>query len=149
MPLINCKVELKLKWINYCVLSPADADNAKANNVIFTIKDRKWFVPVVTLWAKDNRKLSKLLSTGIEWSVYWNEYKSKRENKITTNKYRYFLESNFVRVNRSFVLVYSNQHENSKRFKAKRYSWTKGIIKNYSNIINEKKTFMTKQLILM
>ena len=26
-----------------------------------------------------------------------------------TNKYRYFLESNFVGVNRLFVLIYSNQ----------------------------------------
>ena len=33
------------------------------------------------------------------------------------NEYRYFLESNFVRVNRFFVLVYSNQDDNAKRFK--------------------------------
>ena len=38
-----------------------------------------------------------------------------------TNEYRYCLESNFAGVNRSFVLVYSNQDGNSKRFKAKRY----------------------------
>ena len=34
------------------------------------------------------------------------------------NEYRYFLESNFVGVNRLFVLVYSNQDDNSKRIKA-------------------------------
>ena len=41
MPLINCKVELKLKWTKYCVLSAAGADNANANpnNIIFSIKD--------------------------------------------------------------------------------------------------------------
>ena len=38
-----------------------------------------------------------------------------------TNYYRYFLESNFVGVNRLFVLVYSNQDGNSKRFKTQRY----------------------------
>ena len=40
MPLINCKVELKLKWTKYCVLSAAGADNDNANpkNIIFTIK---------------------------------------------------------------------------------------------------------------
>ena len=32
----------------------------------------------------------------------------KSENKNTTNIYRYFLESNFVGVNRLFVLVYLN-----------------------------------------
>ena len=75
MPLINCKVELKLKWTKYCVLSAAGAANANAdsNNIIFTIKDTKLYVSVVTLSAKDNQKLSKLLSKGFERSVCWNE----------------------------------------------------------------------------
>ena len=75
MPLINCKVELKLKWTKYCVLSAGGAENvinedANANNIIFTIKDTKLNVPVVTLSARDNQKLSKLLSKGFERSVY-------------------------------------------------------------------------------
>ena len=56
----------------------------------FTIKDTKLYVPVVTLSEKDNGKLWKPVSKGFEWSVYWNEYKSKSENKNTTNKCRYF-----------------------------------------------------------
>ena len=53
MPLINCKAELKLKWRKYCVLSEAGNDNninenANADNIIFTIKDTKLYVPVVT-----------------------------------------------------------------------------------------------------
>ena len=64
MALINCKVELKLKWTRYCVLSAGGADNANANSnsIIFTMKDLKLYVPVVTLSAKDNQKLPKLLS---------------------------------------------------------------------------------------
>ena len=31
MPLINCKVELKLKWTKHCVLSSGRANNADAN----------------------------------------------------------------------------------------------------------------------
>ena len=50
------------------------------NNVIFTIKDTKLFVPVVILSARDNRKLSKILSKGFERSIYWNECKTKSEN---------------------------------------------------------------------
>ena len=61
MPLINCKVELKLKWTNYCVLSPAVEDNVNGNdndnNIIFTIKDTKLYVPLVILSAKDYQKL--------------------------------------------------------------------------------------------
>ena len=37
MPLINCKVELSLKWIEYCVLTATD----NANKVIFKITDAK------------------------------------------------------------------------------------------------------------
>ena len=54
MPLINCKVELKLKWTKHCVLSAAgnknnndnDRDN-NSNNIIFTINDRKLHITVV------------------------------------------------------------------------------------------------------
>ena len=147
MPFVNCKTELKLKWTKYCILTAAGPDNTDANlnNIIFTIKDTKLYVPVVTLLAKDNQKLSKRPSKEFERSVYWNEYKTKSENKNTTNKCRYFLESNFAGVNRLFVLVYSNQDDNAKRFKLRRYYLPKGIIKNYNVIIE--KTFMTKQFI--
>ena len=132
MPLINCKVELKLKWTNPCVLSSNGNDSdANSNNIIFTIKDTKLFVPVVTLSAKGNRRLSKLFSKGFERSVFWNENKTKSENKNTTNGYRYFLESNFVGVNRLYVWVYSNANDNAKRYKVKRHYLPKGVIKNY------------------
>ena len=74
--------------------------NANPNNIIFTIKDTKLHVPVVTLSARDNQKLSKLLRKLFERSVYWNKYKTKSENKNTANEYRYFLELNYVGVNR-------------------------------------------------
>ena len=82
MPLINCKVELKLKFTKYCVLSAGGNDdfindNNNANNIIFTNKGTKLYVPVVTLSARDNQKLPKLLSKRFERSVYWNEYKKK------------------------------------------------------------------------
>ena len=43
MPLINCKVESKLKPTKYYVSSATGADNANAssNNIIFTIKNTK------------------------------------------------------------------------------------------------------------
>ena len=43
-----------------------DNDGAGFNNVIFTINDAELHVPVVTLSAKDNQKLSKLLSKGFK-----------------------------------------------------------------------------------
>ena len=82
---------------------------------------------MVTLSARDNPKLSKLLSKGFERSVYWNEYKTKGEKKNTTNKFRYFLESNFVGVSRLIVLVYPNQNDESNRFFAQKYYLSKGL----------------------
>ena len=90
---------------------------------------------------KDNQKLSKALSKGFERSAYWNEFKTKSENKNATNGYRYFLELNFVGVNRLFVLVYSNQNDGVKRFNRKKYYLSKGIIKNYNVIINRKSLY--------
>ena len=99
MPLINCKVELKLNWTNHffiksCVVSANDHNNddAYSINIIFTIKGTELCVPIVTLSAKANQKLSRLLSKGFKRLVYWNLYKTKRENKNTTNEYTYFLE---------------------------------------------------------
>ena len=90
----------------------ADNDNANPRNIIFTIKDTKLYVSVVTLSEKDNPKLSNLRSKGFEISVYWNEYKTKSENKNTANEYWCFLESNFVGFNRLFALSYLNRNNN-------------------------------------
>ena len=74
IPLINCKIELKLKLTKFPVLTTVGNDNndANSNNIIFIIKDTKVYVSVVTLSTKDNQKLSQLLSKEFERSVYWN-----------------------------------------------------------------------------
>ena len=52
MPLINCKIELSLKWIENCILS------SSGTAATFQITDTKLYVPVVTLKTEDNTKLS-------------------------------------------------------------------------------------------
>ena len=49
MPSINRKIELKLKYTKYCVLSSTGVVNGNYDNIILTIKDTKLYVPVVTL----------------------------------------------------------------------------------------------------
>ena len=104
MPLINCKVEFSLKWIENCILSSA------GTAATFTITDTKLYVPVVTLKTEDNVKLSKLLNEGFERLVYWNK------NKIIPNKtyhendnIRDLLDSSYQAVKRLFVLAYRDQ----------------------------------------
>ena len=62
MPLINCKVELPLKWTENCILTTA----ANANKAIFKITDAKRYLSIVTLSIEDNSKLSKLLNEGFK-----------------------------------------------------------------------------------
>ena len=68
MPLINRKIELSLNWIEKYLLTTA-------KTAIFKITDAKLYVPIVTLSAEINTKLSNLLSEGFKRTVYWNEYK--------------------------------------------------------------------------
>ena len=79
MPLINCKIELSLRWIENCVLTSAsvgaDADATGSDSATFKITDTKLYVPVVTLSAEDNAKLSKLLGEVFKRFIYWNKYK--------------------------------------------------------------------------
>ena len=121
-------------------LSVAGADNANGNNddnnIVFTIKDTKLYVPVVTLSARDNQKLSKLLSKGFERSVYWNEYKTKSGTKVQQMNIDIFSKSNFVVANGLFVLVYTTEANNAKGFNTWKYFLFKVIIKNYNVIIN-------------
>ena len=73
--MINFKVELKDKSAKHCVLASAIVENPDAHSftIIFTIKDTKLYVPVVTLSAKDNQELSKFLGKKFERSVSWIE----------------------------------------------------------------------------
>ena len=107
MPLINCKVELSLKWYESCLLTVA-------NTATFEITDAKLYVPIVTLSIEDNSKLSKLLNEGFKRPIYWNEYKVN-PNKIVEiadvndEKYiRELLASSCQGVKRLFVLAYNN-----------------------------------------
>ena len=77
MPLINCKVELSLNWIENCVLTSApignNANETGADSATFKITDAQLYVLTVTLSAEDNVKLSKLLGKGFKRSVYWKK----------------------------------------------------------------------------
>ena len=107
MPLINCKVEISLKWIENCMLTTA-------TTATFKITDAKFYIRIVTLSSEENVKLSKLLSKGFKRPIYWNEYKTI-PNKIVEiaanngEKYiRELLDSSWQGVERLFVLAYNN-----------------------------------------
>ena len=109
MSLINCKVELSLKWTENCILTTA----ANANKATFKTTE-KLYVPIVTLSVEDNSKLSKLLNEGFKRPIYWNEYKvipNKIVEIAAVNDKEYIREllySSCQGVKRLFVLTYDN-----------------------------------------
>ena len=75
MPLVNCKIDLELKWHKDCMISSANA--AAGQVVLFMITNTKLYVPVVTLSTKANTNLKKQLTEGFKRTIYWNQYISK------------------------------------------------------------------------
>ena len=106
MPLINCKVELSLKWYENCILSSA------GTAATFTITDTKLYVPVVTLKTEDNAKLSKLLNEGFKRSVYWNKYKIILKDYPLNEELRERLDATFQGVSKLFVIAYQRGDDN-------------------------------------
>ena len=107
MPLINCKVELSLKWYERCLLTAT-------TTATFRITDAKLYVLIVTLSIEGNSKLTKLLNEGLKRPIYWNEYKFT-PNKVVkiaaVNDVTYkreLLDSSCQGVKRLFVLAYNN-----------------------------------------
>ena len=98
MPLINCKIELSLKWYENCILSSA------GTAATFAITDTKLYVPVVTLKIEDNAKLSNLLSEGFKRSIYWNKYQAILKYHAANENIRERLDTSFQRVNKLVVL---------------------------------------------
>ena len=91
-----------------------DANATGADRATFKITGAKLYVPIVTLSAEDNAKLSKLLGEGFKRSIYWNKYKVI-DNKIVeiaaNNEEKYIrelLDSSYQGVKRLFVLAYDN-----------------------------------------
>ena len=126
MPLINCKVELSLKWYENCILSSA------GTAATFTITDTKLYVPVVTLKTEDNAKLTELLSKGFERSVYWNKYKAILTDYAANSYIREKLDASFQGVNKLFVLPYARGDNVTDENSYRKCFLPKLKIKNYN-----------------
>ena len=123
IPLINCKVEISLNWIENCVLTTAEvganADTTGVNSATFKITDVKLYLPVVTLSVGDNLKLTKQSDKGFKRSAYWKEYKVIDNKKVEiTNAndeelIRELLDSSYKGVKRLSVLAYDNAASNN------------------------------------
>ena len=87
LPLINCKVELELRWAENCVISGNSitaATGAGVNPIeaitttgaTFQINNVKRYVSVVTLYINDNIKFLDNIKQGFERTISWNKYRT-------------------------------------------------------------------------
>ena len=76
---------------------------------VFGITDTKLYVPMVTLSAEGNLKLSKLLGEGFKKPIYLNQYNVIPNKTYAANGYiRKLLDSSYQGDKRLFVLAYYN-----------------------------------------
>ena len=128
MPLLNCKLHLKLNYTKNSVMSNV------ATATTFQITNTKLYVSVCTLSTKENLKLTKLLSKGFKRSVFWNGYKSKIQSEAAdNNNFKGIqLDSSFQVVNRLFVLAFDNtKNENNQVERNSNRKYFLPRVKNY------------------
>ena len=152
MPLINCEIELILRWNKNCVLvnkttrEGRDAAGGQAAIVevdtptaaTLTITDCKLYVPVVTLRSVDENKLLNSLRTGFKRTIKWNKYKSQITSRAVNNNLNYLIDPTFSKVHRLFVLAYENEDD---RYSYSKYYTPTVEIKNYNVLIDRKPFF--------
>ena len=150
MPLINCNIELSLKWIKNYVLTTApigaNANATGADSATFETTDAKLYVPIVALSAEDNAKLPKLLNKGFKRSVYWKKYNVIDNIVVSINRtneeknLRERLDASYQGVKRLFVLAYGNTAGNDQVSidSFKRYFLPRVKIENYNIEIDER-----------
>ena len=107
MPLINCEINLILTWSMNCFIVDKSLNNQAPT---FTITDTKLYVPVVTLWTKDDSKLPEQLKSGFKKSVNWKKYQSKVTIQEQNRYLDYLIDPSFQGVNRLFVLLFENNN---------------------------------------
>ena len=126
MPLINCKVELSLKWNENCILSSA------GTAATFTITDTKLYVPDVTLKIEDNAKLLELFGKSFERSAYWNKYKAILTIYAANSYIRERLDASFQGVNKLFVPPYASGNNVTDKNSYRKYFLPRLGIRNYN-----------------
>ena len=148
--LINCKIELILKWSKNCVLTSQATRTFKAgppalaevptisvpSDLKFNITDCKLYVPVVALQSEYENKLYEQLKTGFTMTVEWNKYTSQvLINQQATNNLNYLIDPTFNNVGRLFILAFENEEDRSSFSK---YYKPTVEIKDYNVLIDQK-----------
>ena len=138
MPLINCEVELDIKWSENCVLIE-EVDHMIG--ISFIITSIKLYVPVVSLSINDNIKFLENIKLGFKRTVSWNKYRSEITTQPKNNNLDYLIDPTFRNINRLFVLLFKNSHNDPKRYSFDKYCMQLVKIRDFNALINNKPFF--------
>ena len=119
MPLINCELNLIVRWSSTCVI------NNSAGVWRLTIIDTKLYVPVVFL-------------SGFKKKLNWDKYQSEPKSYAQNQYLNYLIDPNLGGVNRLFALSFENGNS---RILHSEYYFPKVEIKGYNVRIECKKNF--------
>ena len=103
--LIDCEIELDLKWTKNCVLIEGDD---KITGTTFAITSTKLYVPVVTLSINDDIKFLENIKEAFKRRTSWNKYRSEIIAQPKTNNLDYLTDPTFRNNNRLFVRSFKN-----------------------------------------
>ena len=103
MSLINCEINLDLKWSKNCVIVATDV--ADQEKTLFSTTDTKLYVPVVTLSTQDNAKQLKQLIFGFKRTFNWNKYQLKKSTERKKTIFRLLNWFEFSRTKQAFCFI--------------------------------------------
>ena len=108
-----------------------------STNATTEIKDKKMYVPVVTLSTEDHNKLFKHWKIGFKRTIKLNKYRSEISNQAKTNNLNYLSDPIFNKVNRLFVLSFENEDDGRTSFS--KYYTPKIETKDFNVLIDGKR----------
>ena len=153
LPLINCEIELDLRWERNCIITEASrtfrAVDPNAGPVVyelvteitgatFQINNVKLYIPVVTLSINDNIKFLKNIKQGFKRIISWNRYRSEITTQPKNNNLDYLADPTFRDINRLFVLSFKNGNTDPMRDSFDKYYMPLVEIKDFNALIDNK-----------
>ena len=111
--MINCEVELDLRWARNCVILEIsrtfqvvkpNADPlqyrvaTKTTTATFQINNAELYVPVVTLSINNNIKFLENIKQGFKRTISWNKYRSEITTQTKNNNLDYLIDLDHLEI---------------------------------------------------
>ena len=156
LPLINCEIEIDLKWTRNCVIPEISRTcrlvDPNANPVVyqvetgttgatFQINNAKLYVLDVMLSTNDNIKFFKNIKQGFKRTISWNKYRSETTTQPKNNNLDYLIDPSFRNINSLFVLLLKSCDDDPTRYSFDQYYMLLVEIKDFNALIDNKRFF--------